>query len=79
MGPETTKRLRRRQKSAVLTGIQVFQLILLLLQLYLFVSALEASLGGHYSSVLPTAGFSVALFIVNLWMTIGVNRLDKLS
>ena len=72
-----TERLRRRQKSAVMTGLQVFQAVLLLLQLYLFVSVLETILGGKTHTAIPAAAFSALLLLVNIWMFIGISKLEK--
>ncbi|MCB0825380.1 MAG: hypothetical protein KDC26_04265 [Armatimonadetes bacterium] len=72
-----TERLRRRQKSGVLTGLQVFQAVLLLLQLYLFVSVLETMLAGHAHTAIPAAGFSILLLVANVWMLIGIQKLEK--
>ena len=72
-----TEQLRRGQKSVVYTGLQVFQAVLLLLQLYLFVSALELMLGGKLSTAVPSAAFSCLILAANVWILFGVNRLER--
>lgn len=69
--------LRRRQKSVVYTGLQVFQAVLLLLQLYLFVSTLETMLAGKFSTAVPSAAFSLAILAVNVWILAGINRVEN--
>lgn len=76
MKTNTTEKLRRRQKSGVLSGLQVFQAVLLLLQLYLFVSVLETILGGNIGTAVPAAGFSALLLMANVWMFVGIGRLE---
>lgn len=77
MKDNQTERLRRRQKSAVLTGLQVFQSVLLLLQLYLFVSVLETMLAGQTHTAIPAATFSILLLGANLWMFLGIQKLEN--
>jgi predicted Co/Zn/Cd cation transporter (cation efflux family) len=72
-----TDRLRRRQKSSVLTGLQIFQSVLMLLQLYLFISVLESILAGKTSTAIPAAVFSIVILVVNIWMLIGVRKLER--
>lgn len=76
---EQVGRLRRRQKSAVLTGLQVFQSVLMLLQLYLFVSVLESILAGKMSTAIPAAVLSIVILVANFWMFRGVSKLDQQS
>ena len=79
MKRDHTARLRRRQKSAVYTGMQVFQSVLLLLQLYLFVSVLESILAGKISTSIPAAVFSLIILVVNIWMYIGLRKVERQS
>lgn len=53
-----------------------FALLLVLLQLWLFVAAFENILAGHYEVAFPAGIASVAILIVNVWMLVGLNRLD---
>ncbi|MGE0000614.1 MAG: DUF6755 family protein [Fimbriimonadaceae bacterium] len=70
------EQLRRRQKSVVYTGLQAFQAVLLLLQLYLFVSTLETMLTGKFSTAIPSAAFSLVILSVNVWILAGINRVE---
>ena len=55
----------------------LFELVLLLLQLWLFVSVLEGTVAGG-SPIAVTAMFvSFACFAINTWMLIGVLRMDR--
>jgi ABC-type transport system involved in cytochrome bd biosynthesis fused ATPase/permease subunit len=68
---------RRRQRSTIFNGLLLFQLILILLQLWLFVSALESLIDGKAAMAIPAAFASVVCLAVNGWMLVGTNRLDK--
>jgi len=72
-----TEQLRRRQKSVVYTGLQVFQSVLLLLQLYLLVSTLDAILGGKLTTAVPSAAFSCLILVANVWIFVGTNRVER--
>ncbi|MBX7131121.1 MAG: hypothetical protein K1X67_00435 [Fimbriimonadaceae bacterium] len=63
-----------RQRSTVFVALLLFNLILVLLQLWLFVSVLEGLLNGRADMALPAGAASLALFGVNLWMLRGINR-----
>ena len=69
--------LRRRQRSPVFLALLLFELILVLLQLWLFVSALEGILAGETGMVLPGALVSLVCLAINTWMLVGVNRVDR--
>ena len=56
----------REQRSAVVTAILGFVLILVILQLYLFTATMNAHLGGDDEVVLPAAGASLVCFLLNL-------------
>ncbi len=64
----------RRQRSATFVALLLFNLVLVLLQLWLFVSVLEALIHGDSPMALPGAVASVGLFAVNLWMLRGLLR-----
>lgn len=76
MSEQRVNKLRRRQKSVVYMGLQVFQGVLIMLQLYLFVSALESMLGGHDAQAVPAAAFSILILLANIWIFVGINRLE---
>lgn len=64
----------KRQRSAVIVALLLFNLVLVLLQLWLFVSVLEGLLIGRVGMAIPGALASVGLFAVNLWMLRGIYR-----
>jgi hypothetical protein len=68
---------RRRQRSAVFVGLLLFELVLVLLQLWLFVSALEGTLAGELRMVVPGAIASLVCLGINTWMLVGVRKVDR--
>jgi hypothetical protein len=68
---------RDRQRSPVFIGLLLFELVLLLIQLWLFVSALEGILAGELGMVVPGAIVSLVCLAINTWMLIGINRMDR--
>lgn len=67
---------RRRQRSAVFVSLLLFQLVLIILQLWLFVSALEGILSHQPGMAIPGAIVSAICLVANTWMLIGLNRSD---
>lgn len=74
---KTPDYFRRRQKSSVFIALLLFQLVLVLLQLWLFVSVLENMLGGHLTMAIPAAVASVVILAINVWILRGVTWMDK--
>lgn len=68
---------RRRQRSTVFIALLLFELVLVLIQLWLFVSALEGTLGGETRMVVPGAIVSAVCLAINTWMLVGVRRIDR--
>ena len=68
---------RRSQKSTVFVALLCFNIVLLLLQLWLFVSTLEGLIGGHSRMAIPAAIASAVIFVVNVWMLRGLNKLEE--
>ena len=66
-----------RQQSGVFIALLLFELVLVLLQLWLFVSALEGILAGEPGMAVPGAIVSFVCLAVNTWMLLGVNRMDQ--
>lgn len=64
----------RRQRAIVFVALLMFNLVLVLLQLWLFVSVLEGLIHGRAGMAIPAAIASVGLFAVNLWMLRGLYR-----
>ena len=70
------KTSRSTQKSIVIAALVAFSLVLILLQLWLFVSVLEGKIGGHSSMAIPAAVISLVLLVINLWMLKGVLNME---
>jgi hypothetical protein len=73
---KTPAYFRRRQRSSVFVALMLFQFVLIILQLWLFVSALEGILDGKPGMAIPGAVVSFVCLAVNSWMLAGVNRID---
>lgn len=69
--------LNRRQKGPVFTGLLLFGLVLILLQLWLFVAVCENALAHRYDMAVPAATVSLVILGINVWMLVGVNRIDR--
>jgi len=67
----------RRQRSAVFIALLLFELVLVLLQLWLFVSALDGILASETRMVVPGAVVSLICLAINTWMLVGVGRMDR--
>ncbi len=65
---------QRHQRSQVFSALLLFNLVLVLLQLWLFVSVLEGVIHGHMAMAVPAGIASIGLFAVNLWMLRGIIR-----
>lgn len=75
MKPSTL--LRRRQKSVVFASLLLFILVLILIQLWLFVSVLENLIGGDEQMAIPAAFASLVILGVNWWMLRGILYMEK--
>lgn len=73
----TVESNRRRQRSSVYIALLFFELVLVLLQLWLFVSALEGILAGEPGMAIPGAIVSFVCLAVNAWMLIGIDKTDR--
>lgn len=67
---------RHRQQSGLFVALLLFELILVLLQLWLFVATLEGILAGQPGMALPAAFVSLACLAANTWMLLGVEKTD---
>lgn len=74
---KATDSLRRRQKAAVFAGLLLFNLVLVLIQLWLFVSVLENLLAGDEQMAIPAAVASAVILAVNVWMLRGILFMEK--
>lgn len=68
--------LRRKQKSAVFVALLLLNLVLVLIQLWLFVSVLEDMLASKYEMAIPAAVASLVILLVNIWMLRGIDRIE---
>ena len=73
----STSYYRHRQRSNNFVALLLFQLVLVVLQLWLFLSALDGLLAGNPGMALPGAVVSAACLAVNTWMLLGVERTDR--
>ena len=67
---------RHRQRSSVFIALLLFELVLILLQLWLFVAALEGMLSGEAGMAVPAAIASMVCLAINTWMLMGVEKTD---
>lgn len=74
---KTIEPLRRRQKATVFAGLLLFNLVLVLIQLWLFVSVLENLLAGNEQMAIPAAVASIVILAVNVWMLRGMLIMEK--
>lgn len=72
----TPQSLRRQQKSSVFVALLLFNLVLVLIQLWLFVSVLENMLAGDLKMAIPAAIASVVILAVNVWMLRGIEKME---
>ena len=73
----TPASLRRQQKSSVFVALLLFNLVLVLIQLWLFVSVLENMLAGDLKMAIPAAIASVVILSVNMWMLRGIDKMES--
>ena len=68
---------RRRQRSALFVALLLFNLVLVLLQLWLFVGVLESLLDGRTTMAIPAALISIVILGVNIWMLDGLYQMER--
>lgn len=64
------------QRSTVYVGMMMFSLMLLLIQMWLFVATLNNFLDGRYEVAIPAACVSLLCLAVNVWMLVGLGRME---
>lgn len=74
-----TRKYRMRQKSTLFVAMTLFQFVLILIQLWLFVSVLENIIAGHAPMAIPAAAISAVVAAINIWMLRGLFRLENSS
>ncbi len=70
------KSRRHAQQAIIFVALLLFCLVLLTIQLWLFVGALEAHLRGNNGMAIPGAIVSVGVFALNVWMFLGIRRIE---
>lgn len=72
-----TNLARERQKSTVSTAMLLFNLVLVLLQLWLLVAVLENLIAGRTTMAIPAAIASAVILAINVWMLVGLQKLER--
>ena len=72
-----TNLLRQRQQSTVFVALLLFNMLLILIQLWLFVSVLENLIAGESQMAVPGAITSLVIMGVNIWVLRGILNIDK--
>jgi len=68
--------LIRSQRMTIVTGMLVFVMLLVILQLWLLTATVNAYLGGNRSIVLPALGASALCFALNAGLLRYLYRLE---
>ena len=68
---------RHRQQATVFAILVMFNLVLIILQIWLFVATLENTIAGKPAMAIPAAITSVVIAAINVWMLIGLYKMDK--
>ncbi len=74
---KTTEEARQEQRAATYVGLLLFNLLLLLIQLWLCFGVLENWIAGKPAMAIPAAVGSLICFGVNVWMYLGVARMER--
>lgn len=70
------RRMIRGQRMTIVSGMLVFVVILVVLQLWLLTASVNAYLGGDRSIILPAVGASILCFALNLGLLRYLYRLE---
>jgi predicted Co/Zn/Cd cation transporter (cation efflux family) len=73
----TRKQARHAQQAVVFVALVLFNLVLLTVQLWLFVGALEGLLRGGTVMPIPAFIVSLVIFAANAWMYLGMRRMER--
>jgi hypothetical protein len=68
---------RHRQRGIVFVALLLFNLTLIVLQIWLFTATLENLLAGREAVAVPAAVVSVLCALANVWMLIGIYRMER--
>jgi hypothetical protein len=77
MSPTTKRPFSRDQRMTIVSGMLVFVLIVVVLQLWLLTATMNAWLGGHDSLVWPAAAVSAGGLALNLGLFVYLGRLER--
>ena len=61
----------------VFSALLLFGLLLLMIQIWLFVTVLEEVMGGNTLLTLPVSLASIAILAISIWMLKGIQLLDR--
>ena len=67
----------RKQRATIVAGIGAFQMIIVLLQLWLFTTTMETFLAGYQETTLPAALASAVCFLLNGGLFFYLRGLEK--
>jgi predicted Co/Zn/Cd cation transporter (cation efflux family) len=73
----TKQQARHAQQGVIFAALLLFSVVLLAIQLWLFVGALEGLLDGRTFMPIPAAGVSLVVFCIQIWMFLGLRRLER--
>jgi hypothetical protein len=77
MTPRPRRPFSRDQRVTIISGMLVFVLIIVVLQLWLLTATMNAWLGGDDSIVWPGALVSAAALVLNLGLLLYLRRLER--
>ena len=67
----------RKQRLTIISGISAFQMIIVLLQLWLFTATMETFLSGLQETTLPAAFASLGCFVLNAGLFVYLRGLER--
>lgn len=70
-------KLQHAQKAPIFTALLLFNLVLALIQLWLFATALEAAVAERFGVAVPAAIASACCFAINAWIYLGVRKIGE--
>ena len=76
MSPTAKRPFSRDQRTTIISGMLVFVLIIVMLQLWLLTATMNAYLGGDESVIWPATGASLACLMLNVGLLQYLRRLD---
>lgn len=77
MSPQARRPFSRDQRTTIISGMLVFVLIVVVLQLWLLTATMNAWLGGDESIVWPGLAVSAGGFALNVGLFVYLRRLER--